>query len=326
MPDAPELSVVIPAMNEEENIHAMHDRLVAALEEVVDGFEVVWVDDGSTDSTWEILKELASRDSSVRGLSFSRNFGHQTAVTAGVDAARGRAVVIIDADLQDPPEVIPEMVAKWREGYEVVYAQRRKRDGETLFKRFTSAAFYRTLRRLAHIEIPLDTGDFRLIGPKALAAFRAMPEHNRFVRGMVSWIGFPQTAVRFHRHSRTKGETKYPLKTMLKLALSGFTSFSFVPLRAATWSGLGVASFALFYLVLRAVLALIGSVGFGSAGLVASIFFLAGVQLLAIGALGEYVARVFDEVARRPLYLVNERTDDEAGVIPPNHWGSPVSR
>ena len=187
-----------------------------------------------------------------------------------------------------------------------------------IFKRFTSAAFYRTLRRLAHIEIPLDTGDFRLMGPKALEAFRAMPEHNRFVRGMVSWIGFPQTAVGFHRKQRVKGETKYPLKTMLKLALSGFTSFSFVPLRAATWLGLGVA-------VLRACsiscfarsLSLVGSVAFGSAGLVATIFFLAGVQLLAVGALGEYVARVFDEAVRRPLYLIKEHTDGATDVIPP---------
>ena len=318
MSEAPELSVVIPAMNEEENVQAMHDRLVAALEGVVDGFEMVWVDDGSSDSTWEILTELAARDPRVRGLSFSRNFGHQTAVTAGVDAARGRAVVIIDADLQDPPEVIPDMVAKWREGYEVVFAQREKRDGETLFKKFTSAAFYRTLRRLAHIEIPVDTGDFRLIGPKALEAFRAMPEHNRFVRGMVSWIGFPQTAVRFHRHSRTKGETKYPLKTMLKLALSGFTSFSFVPLRSATWLGVASSGFAVVYAALRLVLSMTGVVAFGSAGLVALIFFLAGVQLLAVGALGEYVARVFEEAVRRPLYLVKEHTDGDQRVLPPN--------
>jgi dolichol-phosphate mannosyltransferase len=317
MTEGPELSVVIPAMNEEDNVQTMHDRLTAALENVVDGLEIVWVDDGSSDSTWRKITELAARDPRVRGLSFSRNFGHQTAVTAGVDAARGRAVVIIDADLQDPPEVIPEMVARWRDGYEVVFGQRTQRDGETIFKRFTSAAFYRTLRTLAHIEIPLDTGDFRLMGPKALAAFRAMPEHNRFVRGMVSWIGFPQTAVRFHRKPRAKGETKYPIKTMLKLALSGFTSFSFVPLRAATWLGLGVASFALLYLVLRTALALFGAVAFGSAGLVASIFFLAGVQLLAIGALGEYVARIFEEAVRRPLYLVKEHTDGDTTVIPP---------
>jgi dolichol-phosphate mannosyltransferase len=170
---------------------------------------------------------------------------------------------------------------------------------------------------LAHIEIPLDTGDFRLIGPRALEAFRALPEHNRFIRGLVSWLGFPQTAVRFQRQPRLKGETKYPLKTMVKLALSGFTSFSFIPLRAATWVGLTVSIFALGYLGLRLVLNLAGVVGFGSAGLVASIFFLAGVQLLAIGALGEYVARVFEEVTRRPLYLVKEHTDGDTLVIPP---------
>lgn len=317
MTNAPELSIVIPAMNEEENVQAMHDRLIAALEPVVDGLEIVWIDDGSTDSTWEKISDLAAADPRVRGISFSRNFGHQTAVTAGIDAARGSAVVIIDADLQDPPEVIPEMVAKWREGYEVVFGQRTQRDGETLFKRFTSAAFYRSLRGLAHIEIPLDTGDFRLMGPKALEAFRAMPEHNRFVRGMVSWIGFPQTAVGFHRKPRAKGETKYPLKTMLKLALSGFTSFSFVPLRTATWLGLGSASFAVCYVLLRAALALAGAAPFGSAGMIATVFFLAGVQLLAIGALGEYVARVFDETTRRPLYLIKEHTDGANDVVPP---------
>jgi len=317
MSDTPELSVVIPAMNEEDNVQAMHDRLIAALESEVKGLEIVWVDDGSTDSTWAEISRLAADDSRVRGLSFSRNFGHQAAVTAGVDAARGRAVAIIDADLQDPPEVIPEMVAKWREGYEVVYGQRAQRDGETWFKRASAAAFYRTLRRLAHIEIPLDTGDFRLMGPKALEAFRALPEHNRFVRGLVSWIGFPQAAVRFHRQPRAKGETKYPLKTMIKLALSGFTSFSFIPLRAATWLGLASACFAVFYVVLRGVLALLDVVGFGSAGLVAAIFFLAGVQLLAVGALGEYLARVFEEAAGRPLYLVKEHTDGEQRVIPP---------
>jgi dolichol-phosphate mannosyltransferase len=317
MTEGPELSVVIPAMNEEANVPLMHERLVAALEPAVSSFEMVWVDDGSSDATWQRIAELAAADPRVRGLSFSRNFGHQAAVTAGVDAARGRAVVVIDADLQDPPEVIPEMIARWREGYEVVYGQRAEREGESWFKKVSAAAFYRTLRRFAQIEIPLDTGDFRLIGPKALAAFRALPEHNRFIRGLVSWLGFPQTAVRFHRQARRAGETKYPLRTMVKLAVSGFTSFSFVPLRFATWAGLAVTGFALTYLVLRLVLAVVGVTGFGSAGLVASIFFLAGVQLLAVGALGEYVARVFDEVTRRPLYLVKERTDGVAEVIPP---------
>ena len=317
MTDQPELSVVIPAMNEEDNVPVMHQRLIAALEPAVNSFEVVWVDDGSSDGTWGRISELAAADPRVRGLSFSRNFGHQAAVTAGIDAARGRAVVVIDADLQDPPEVIPEMVAKWREGYEVVYGQRADREGETWFKKASAAAFYRTLRRFAHIEIPLDTGDFRLVGPKALAAFRSLPEHNRFIRGLVSWLGFSQVAVRFHRQPRLKGETKYPLRIMLKLALSGFTSFSFVPLRFATWTGATVAIFAPCYLVLRLILWATGTLPFGSTGLVAAIFFLAGVQLLAMGALGEYLARVFDEVTRRPLYLVNDRTDGDAAVVPP---------
>lgn len=317
MSDRPELTIVIPAMNEEDNVQAMHDRLIAAVEPVVDSLEMVWIDDGSTDETWSVITALARADDRVRGLSFSRNFGHQTAVTAGVDAAGGRAVVIIDADLQDPPEVIPEMVGKWREGFEVVYGQRRARDGETLFKRATSAAFYRTLRALARIEIPLDTGDFRLLGPKALEALRAMPEHNRFVRGMVSWIGFSQTAVTFHRHARVRGETKYPLRTMLKLAMSGFTSFSFVPLRMATWLGAAICAFAVGYPLLRLALAALGITAFGSTALVSAIFLLSGVQLLAIGALGEYMARVFEEAVRRPLYLIKEHTDGAEHVTPP---------
>lgn len=317
MPEAPELSVVIPAMNEQDNVREMYERLVAAVGPVVDGLEIVWVDDGSSDRTWAEIGRLAAEDPRVRGLSFSRNFGHQAAVTAGVDAARGRAVVIIDADLQDPPEVIPEMIARWREGFEVVYGQRVAREGETWFKRLSATAFYRVLRRFAHIEIPLDTGDFRLMGPRALAAYRALPEHNRFVRGLVSWIGFPQAPVRFRRQPRVRGETKYPLSKMVKLAMSGFTSFTFVPLRTASWLGFTAVGFAVLYLVLRAGLAVAGSLSFGSAGLVAAMFFLGGVQLIAIGALGEYIARIFEESVRRPLYLIKEHTDGADYVTPP---------
>jgi dolichol-phosphate mannosyltransferase len=317
MPDAPELSVVIPAMNEQDNVREMYERLVVAVAPVVEGLEIVWVDDGSSDGTWAEIGRLAVDDPRVRGLSFSRNFGHQAAVTAGVDAARGRAVVVIDADLQDPPEVIPEMIARWREGFEVVYGQRAEREGETWFKKASATAFYRLLRRFAHIEIPLDTGDFRLMGPRALAAFRALPEHNRFVRGLVSWIGFPQAPVRFRRQPRARGETKYPMSKMVKLALSGFTSFSFVPLRASSWLGFAAVGFAAVFLSLRGLLAAVGSLAFGSAGLVAAMFFLGGVQLIAIGALGEYIARIFEEAVRRPLYLVKECTDDELRVVPP---------
>jgi len=317
MPEQPELSVVIPAFNEEENVATMHERLVTALGDVVDGLEILYVDDGSADSTWERVMALAAEDPTVRGLRFARNFGHQAALTAGVDAARGKAVVIIDGDLQDPPEVIPEMVARWREGFEVVYGQREEREGETWFKLLTAKAFYRILRGITHVEIPVDTGDFRLMGPRAVEAFRALPERNRFIRGLVSWIGFPQTAVRYKRQARRVGETKFPVRKMLRFALDGITSFSFFPLRLATWTGFAVSLFAFLYIVVVLVLKAIGVSWLGYTSLMASILFLGGVQLLMIGIMGEYLARIFDEVKRRPLYLVGEWTDGEKSVVPP---------
>jgi hypothetical protein len=205
----PELTVVIPAYNEEESIEPMVERLVLALEQRVEGLEILFVDDGSRDGTWRRISELAGRDPRVRGIRFARNFGHQAALTAGVDAATGQAVVIIDADLQDPPEVIPEMIERWRAGAEVVYGQREVREGETLFKKATAAAFYRLLRRITHVDIPVDTGDFRLMGPRAAAAFRALPERNRFIRGLVAWIGFPRSRC-VPPQRRHAGETKYP--------------------------------------------------------------------------------------------------------------------
>jgi dolichol-phosphate mannosyltransferase len=317
MADRPELSVVIPAFNEEANLRPMVDRLVAAVEPAVDGLEILFVDDGSRDRTWDVIAELAAGDPRVRGIRFARNFGHQAAVTAGVDAARGRAVVIIDADLQDPPEVIPEMVDRWREGYEVVYGQRTQRDGETAFKRATASGFYRLLQRITNVDIPVDTGDFRLMGERAVAAFRALPERNRFIRGLVSWLGFPQTAVRYHRHARAAGETKYPLRKMVRFALDGITSFSFLPLRLATVLGFAVSLLAFVYIVVVLVLKVVGISWSGYTSLMASILFLGGVQLVMIGMLGEYLARVFDEVKRRPLYLVGDSTDGSVGVTPP---------
>jgi len=314
----PELSVVIPEYNEESNVVPMYERLVATLAEVVDGLEILYIDDGSSDGTWAQICDLAERDPQVRGLRFARNFGHQAALTAGVDAARGRAVVIIDGDMQDPPEAIPEMVVRWREGYEVVYGQREKRDGETWFKRITASLFYRILRGITNVEIPVDTGDFRLMGPRAVTAFRALPERNRFIRGLVSWIGFPQIAVLYHRQARQIGETKFPVRKMLRFALDGITSFSFFPLRLATWTGFAVSTFAFLYIVVVLVLKALGVSWLGYTSLMASILFLGGVQLLMIGILGEYMARIFDEVKRRPLYLVGERTDGEEGVIPPD--------
>lgn len=317
MTERPELSVIVPAFNEEANVGRMVERLCAALEGTVGGFEVVFVDDGSRDATWQLIAAAAADDPRVRGIRFARNFGHQAAVTAGIDAARGEAVVIIDADLQDPPEVIPELVARWREGYEVVFAQREAREGETWFKRTTAALFYRILRSITSVDIPVDTGDFRLMGPRAVAAFRALPERNRFIRGLVSWLGFPQAAVRYRRHARHAGETKYPLKKMLRFALDGITSFSFLPLRVATWLGFAVSLLAFLYIVVVVVLKLLGINWPGYTSMMASILFLGGVQLVMIGVLGEYLARVFDEVKRRPLYLVGESTDGEVGVTPP---------
>ncbi|NOZ93468.1 MAG: glycosyltransferase family 2 protein [Acidobacteria bacterium] len=317
MGDGPELSVVVPAFNEEENVEAMFERLKAALERTVDGFEVLFVDDGSCDGTWDRITALAKADPRVRGVRFARNFGHQAAVTAGVDAARGRAVVIIDADLQDPPEVIPEMVAKWREGWEVVYAQREVREGESFFKKATAAGFYRLLHAITSVDIPVDTGDFRLMGPRAVAAFRSLPERNRFIRGLVAWAGFPQAPVRYRRHARHAGETKYPLRKMLRFALDGITSFSFLPLRLATWTGFLVSFLAFCYIVVVIVLKILGINWAGYTSIMASLLFLGGVQLIMIGILGEYVGRVFDEVKRRPLYLVRESTDGSVPVVPP---------
>ena len=317
MPEQPELTVVIPAFNEESNIPVMYQRLTAVLTGLVDGLEIIFVDDGSSDATWERIGDLAAEDTRVCGLRFARNFGHQAALTAGVDAARGRGVVIIDGDLQDPPEVIPEMVERWREGFEVVYGQREEREGESWFKLTTAAVFYRILRGITHVEIPVDTGDFRLMGERAVTAFRALPERNRFIRGLVSWIGFPQTAVRYKRQARQTGETKFPIRKMLRFALDGITSFSFFPLRIATWTGFAVSLFAFLYIVVVLILKAVGVSWLGYTSLMASILFLGGVQLLMIGIMGEYLARIFDEVKRRPLYLIGERTDGEDGVVPP---------
>jgi dolichol-phosphate mannosyltransferase len=313
-----ELTVVVPAFNEEANVLSMHQRLSDALDDVVESLEIIYVDDGSSDGTWGIVSDLAEKDARVRGIRFARNFGHQAALTAGVDAANGRAVVIIDGDLQDPPEVIPEMVARWRDGAEVVYGQREEREGETWFKLATAALFYRILRGITNVEIPVDTGDFRLMGPRAVAAFRSLPERNRFIRGLVSWIGFEQAAVRYKRQARLQGETKFPVRKMLRFALDGITSFSFLPLRLATWTGFAVSMFAFLYIVVVIVLKALGVSWSGYSSLMASILFLGGVQLLMIGIMGEYLGRIFDEVKRRPLYLVGERTDGDPTVVPPN--------
>jgi dolichol-phosphate mannosyltransferase len=306
-----ELSVVVPVFDEEENIPELYHRLRAVLPQVVQEWEILFVDDGSRDRSWELIRTLAAQDPRVRGLRFSRNFGHQMAFAAGLDHARGQAVVIMDADLQDPPELIPELVAKHREGYEVVYAVRVARHGETAFKKLTAKLFYRLLARITAVQIPLDTGDFRLMGPRAVEAFRRLPERHRFTRGLVAWLGFQQTGVPYERAPRHAGTTKYPLRKMLRFALDAITSFSHLPLQLATWLGFAVSAFAFFYILVVLALKVAGISWPGYTSLMAAILFLGGVQLLMVGLLGEYVGRIYDEVKQRPLYLVAEKVGEE---------------
>ena len=301
-----EISVVVPVYNEEESVPEVHRRLTEVLAGVARSYEIVLVDDGSHDRSWELIRGIAAGDPRVRGISFSRNFGHQAAFTAGLDHVDGDAVVIMDGDLQDPPEVIPELVARWREGYDVVYAVRAKREGETVFKLVTAAAFYRILHRVTHVNIPIDTGDFRLMSRKAADAFRRLREHHRFTRGMVSWLGFKQVGVEYRRASRHAGETKYTMRKMLRLASDGLTSFSYLPLQLASWLGIavsGVAALALAAeLVAKAMRQPVGWSWVAMTGLA----LLGGIQLLGLGLLGEYLGRVYDDVRARPIYLVGE--------------------
>ncbi len=303
---APDLSVVLPVFNEAENLGELRSRLLGVLEACGRSFEVVFVDDGSRDRSFELLTSFVEADSHIRALRLSRNFGHQMALTAGVDRARGRMVAVMDADLQDPPELLPEMLAKAAEGFEVVYAVRTAREGEGAFKKGTAHLFYRLMRRWTNVEIPVDTGDFRLMGPKATAAFRSLRERHRFIRGMTAWVGFRQCGVPYVRPPRTRGETKFPLRKMLRFALDGLTSFSHVPLQLATWLGFGVSAFSFFYILVVLLLKFLHINVPGWTTLMVFILFLGGVQLILIGVLGEYLGRVYDEIKRRPLYLVDE--------------------
>jgi dolichol-phosphate mannosyltransferase len=325
MSERPTLTVVIPVFNEEETIPELNRRLTDFLGKLGESWEVVFVDDGSHDASLKLLGELAQRESRYKILSFSRNFGHQIAITAGLDRAAGEAVVVMDADLQDPPEVVREMIQKWREGYDVVYGVRRKRLGETLFKRATAAIFYRLLRSMLQFEIPVDAGDFRLMSRPVVLTLQLLRERHRFVRGMVSWVGFRQTAVYYDRPERFAGETKYPLRKMLRFAVDGIASFSIVPLRIATWLGvlagllaIGVGIWAVYEKL------------FGSStvqGWTTIMFMVAmgcSAQLLMTGILGEYVGRIYEEVKRRPLYAVARQVNlDESqpmagtSILPP---------
>ena len=302
----PALSFIIPVYNEEAIIAELDRRLKGFVGEMDETWEVVFVDDGSRDRTPQMLSDLAAAEPRYKVISFSRNFGHQAAITAGMDHAEGDAVVIMDADLQDPPEVVTEMMRKWREGYDVVYGQRSVRHGESIFKRATAAAFYRLLRMLLPIEIPLDTGDFRLMSRRVVLSMRALREQHRFVRAMVSWVGFKQTAVQYERPERFAGETKYPLRKMLRFAIDGITSFSIVPLRLATWLGLlsGLVAIVISGWALYAAIA--GETVPGWATIMIAVALAASAQLIMTGILGEYIGRIYEEVKRRPLYVVGE--------------------
>ena len=304
------VSLVIPIFNEELILDELDRRLKQLLVMVADAgyeWEVVFVNDGSRDASLEKLRELATVEPRYRVLSFSRNFGHQVAITAGVDRADGDAVAVMDADLQDPPEVIMNMLERWREGYDVVYGVRLRRAGETFFKRATAAGFYRLLRRLTGVDIPLDAGDFRLMSRDVVLTLRALRERHRFVRGMVAWVGFRQTAVHYERHARFAGETKYPLRKMLKFALDGITSFSTVPLRLATWFGVLSGCVAVAVGLWAAYTRFFNKgVVQGWTTVVVLVAFGFSVQLLVTGILGEYLGRMYEELKRRPLYVVDE--------------------
>lgn len=303
------LSVVVPCYNEQEVLDQTHGRLsevLAGLEEL--DYEILYVDDGSADRTSQILTRLAEEDPHVRVIRFSRNFGHQLAVTAGIDHAAGDAVVLIDADLQDPPEVIAEMVAAWRNGAEVAYGVRVERQGEGLFKRATAKAFYRVIHSLSEVRIPADTGDFRLMDRRVVQAVQRMSEQDRYLRGMVSWVGFNQKPVPFKRQARAAGKTKYPLGKMIRFAVDGILSFSQKPLRLATWMGIFSAAAAFVGILWVFVVRLAYNQWVaGWASILTAILFLGGVQLICIGILGEYVGRIYRESKHRPLYIIRQR-------------------
>jgi polyisoprenyl-phosphate glycosyltransferase len=304
-------SVIAPIFNEKENLPDLHRRIADVMESTGEAWELILVDDGSTDGSTDLIRELAKKDKRVRPIIFARNFGHQIAITAGWDYARGDAVVIIDADLQDPPELILEMAKKWREGYEVVYAVRTEREGESWFKLWTASLFYRLIYRITDVKIPLDTGDFRLMDRKVVNVLRQMRERHRFPRGMSAWVGFKQIGVEYKRAARLAGETKYPFRKMFRLALNAVTGFSYFPLQVATFFGFISASLAILAMPVVIYLRVSGSQAFfGQATTLLAVLFLGGVQLICLGILGEYVGRLYDEAKGRPLYIVRDAPEE----------------
>ena len=306
----PRISIIAPAFNEADTLPEFYRRVAETMAAIGESWELVMVDDGSKDSTAEILRDLCRKDPHVRPVIFARNFGHQLAVTAGLDYSRGEAVVIIDSDLQDPPELIADMIAKWRAGYEVVYAVRTEREGESWFKVFTASLFYRLIYRITDVDIPRDTGDFRMLDRKVVNVLNKMRERHRFLRGMSVWVGFRQASIAYKRQARFAGETKYPLKKMLKLASDAITGFSFLPLQIATYIGFFCAGISILAIPVVIMLRLAGERAFmGQATTLIAVLFLGGVQLISLGILGEYIGRLYDEARGRPLYIVREDPD-----------------
>ena len=315
--DRPAYSIVLPVFNEEATLPELVRRLEELLGRLDGPSEVILVDDGSSDQSYVLMLAAREADERFKVLRLSRNFGHQVAITAGIDVAAGDAVIVMDADLQDPPEVVVELAERWREGYDVVYGVREERTGDNRFKKATASGFYRVFRRLSEVDVPLDAGDFRLVDRRALEAFKTMRESNRYVRGMFGWIGFRQGEVRFQRDERYAGETKYPLTKMVRFATDGIVSFSSAPLRLALNVGFVVSalSFLLGIVFLVSKLAGLYSVP-GLASVAVLVAFLGGIQLLVLGVMGEYIARIHDEVKGRPLYLVR----DAHGLSPVDEW------
>lgn len=304
-------SVVVPMYNEEEVLHETYRRLTEVMKNSGVSYEIVFVNDGSRDKTYSMLNEICDKDKRVKLLDFSRNFGHQIAITAGMDHSIGQCVVVIDGDLQDPPELIPEMIKKWKEGYDVVYGKRIKREGESFFKRFTAKTFYRLLKNITNVDIPVDTGDFRLIDRKVCNTLNSLPEKNRYVRGLVSWIGYKQTFVEFVRQERFAGDSKYPIKKMLKLAFDGITSFSYKPLVISGYLG-GISFFiGILIMVLDIIKHLTRGINIINFNFIISIdLIMFGIMLSCIAIIGQYIGRIFDESKRRPNYIIESIIND----------------
>jgi len=311
--EKPVFTIIAPIYNELENIPELYPRIRDVMNQAGKPWELILVDDGSTDGSTDAIRKLGANDERVRPVIFARNFGHQIAVSAGIDYSRGDAVVIIDADLQDPPEVILDLIDKWQEGFEVVYAVREEREGETWFKKTTASLFYRLIHAITNVKIPLDTGDFRLMDKKVVSVMKGMREKHRFLRGMSAWVGFKQVGVPYKRKPRYAGESKYPLSKMIQFALNAITSFSYFPLQLATYLGFIAAGLSVLAIPVVAILRLItGTALLGQATTLVIVLFLGGIQLISLGIIGEYIGRIYDEAKDRPLYVVAEAPENAA--------------